>query len=970
MAEQRKLVTALFADIVGSTTLGETYDPEVVRAALNRYFAGTQEIAARFGGAVEKFIGDALLIVFGTPQLHEDDAERAVRAGIAIREMVAELDRELDIEIGVRVGINSGEAVVAEEPEQRFPITGDAINVAARLEQNAAPGEIIVGALTERLTRTAIEYAPRGSIVAKGKSKPVPAFRVIGARSSVPVQARGLEGLRSRLVGRARELRRIEDAVERVTGERVPQLFTIIGPAGVGKSRIANEWLAALPTGRFRVLRGRCLPYGSGIAYWPLMDLVRDDAGILEGDNAAAAREKLKERLAALASLEADAPAVEARLAVLLGLEEATAALPSVPLERVAAELSWGIRRHLQAIAGAMPVVAVIDDIQWAHEVAIDTIDRLLDDPSDAPILLMCLARPEVFERHSGWSAGRPNVTFLRLEPLGRNDTELLISGLLDIEELPVALRDRIVERSQGNPLFCEEFLRMLIDDGRIASADGRWRAVGDVRDVRVPETIQALLGARLDSLPLAEKTTLQAASVIGERLTVRQLSALLADRAGSAAPEALVRRGLLVEDRDEPEVAALRFKHVLIRDVAYGELPKVERAELHDRLARQLESEVGDRSGEFSELVAHHAESAYALAAEVHADPTVLRGRAPRAAAWLIRAGDRAFGMYGLELALRYYDRALELASAGAVDAPTIVKLHQDRGRALELRGAYDDALANYADLDRFGRERGDDATSALGLALQANIYNTPTSKLDPARARELMAEAVKKARSAGDRALIARLQWMRINLLWWDGHVEEAWEAGEESARVARELGLEDLLALALNDIARTYVFEGSRAGDGERALAESRELFIRQGNKAMLADNWTTTIFWLMWRGDLEGMQRSLEELRRITAESQNPWGIATGFGLQQMLAFERATSVHPSAVVGRPSGSPRRPASCSRSSSAAVPCGRRTASSAPKARPQMNWPRSTLPSRPGSRGGRASSRPSAHGVRSMR
>ncbi|MDP9264518.1 MAG: AAA family ATPase [Chloroflexota bacterium] len=890
MAEQRKLVTALFADIVGSTSLGETHDPEVVRAALNRYFAGTEEIAARYGGAVEKFIGDALLIVFGTPRLHEDDAERAVRAGIAIRELVQKLDRELDVEMGVRIGINSGEAVVAEEPQQHFPITGDAINVAARLQQNATPGEIVVGALTERLTRAAIQYAPRDAIVAKGKSKPVPAFRAVRARSSVPVQARGLEGLRAPLVGRERESHRVGEAIERITAERVPQLFTIIGPAGVGKSRLASESLAELPKERFRVLRGRCLPYGSGIAYWPLMDLVRDDAGILQGDTAAAARAKLSERMATLASLDGDAAGVQARLAVLLGLEEASAALPSVPLERVAAELSWGIRRHMQAIAAVMPVVALIDDIQWAHEVAIETIDDLLNDPAEAPILLLCLARPEVFERHSGWSAGRPNATFLRLEPLDPGDTELLISGLLDIEELPVALRDRIVERSQGNPLFCEEFLRMLIDDGRIASVGGRWRAAGDVRDVRVPETIQTLLGARIDSLPLAEKVTLQAASVIGERLTVKQLGALLAGREG-AAPEALVRRGMLVEDRREPEVAALRFRHVLIRDVAYGQLPKTDRGELHDRLARQLESEVGDREAEFSELVAHHAERAYTFAAEVHADPAALRARAARAAAWLARAGDRAFGIYATESAVGYYTRALDLAGAGATDVPTIVRLHQQRGRALELRGAYDEALANYADLDRLGRERGDDGISALGLAQQAAIFSTPTSKLDPARAQKVMAEALEKARDAADRALVARIQWMHVNLLFWNGHVEEAWTAGEDAVREARELGLEDLLALALNDLARTYLFEGSRSQEGERALVESRELFIRQGNKPMLADSFITTTFSLYWRGDLDKMGESIKRFRRITEESQNLWGIATVLSVEHLLAFER-------------------------------------------------------------------------------
>ena len=887
MPEQRKLVTALFADIVGSVTLGERYDPEVVRGALNRYFVRTQEIAAVYGGAVEKFIGDAVLVVFGTPQLHEDDAERAVRAALEIREFVEALEREVHLDLAVRLGVNSGDAVVAEESEQRFPITSDAINVAARLQQNAAPGEILVGALTERLTRSAIEYAPHEPVVAKGKSAPVIAFIVRAPRSPVPTQVRGLDGFRATLVGRERELQQIAAAFRRTGEELTPQLLTVIGAAGVGKSRLVREALAALPA-ETRVLHGRCLSYGAGIAYWPLMDLVRNDAAISELDGASAVRDRLDARIGQLDTLGADADAVRARLFVLLGLDRAATALPSVPLERVGAEISWGLRRYLQAITRTTRLVAVIDDVQWADEVVVAFVEAILDQPPQTNLLLLAMARPELFERHPQWAAGRPNSSFVRLEPLDRGQTEQLITALLAMHDLPAVLRDQIVERSEGNPLFCEEFLRMLVDDGRIALRDDRWRVSGDIGDITVPETIQALLGARVDGLPAAERATLKAASVLGERFTVSQLHTLTG---GRAAPDALVRRGLFLEDRQDPETAALRFKHRLIRDVAYGQLPKAERSQLHDRFARQLEDAVQNRSAELSELVAHHATRAYALAAELHDTAAVVHGRAQRALLWLERAGDRALGIYATATALGYYTEALAIARGIDADVSTVVRLYERRGRTLELRAAFDEALENYVDLERFAAEHGDEAVVALSLAHQVTLFVIPTASLDPQRGEQLLEKALRTARSSGDAALEARLQWTGLDLFFWSGRLEQAWAAGEEAVALARSLHLDELLALALNDLARAYLWPSQRVADGERALRESRDLFVAQGNTAMLTDNLTTHAVWLLWRGDLDRASAALAELRTASEASGNLWGLSATNWLEQEIALER-------------------------------------------------------------------------------
>lgn len=431
----------------------------------------------------------------------------------------------------------------------------------------------------------------------------------------------------------------------------------------------------------------------------------------------------------------------------------------------------------------------------------------------------------------------------------------------------------------------------MLIDEGRIVAADGRWRTAGDIDDVRVPETIQALLGARIDGLPASEKMTLQAASVVGERFTVTELAVLTESRS-AAPPEALVRRGLLLEDRRDAETPALRFKHLLIRDVAYSQLPKAERADLHDRLVRHLESSVGDRSAEFSALVAHHAHRAWALAAEIHAEPGSLGVRAARAVAWLCLAGDRALGIYAMATALSYYTHAPEIARTHLTDAPAVIRLFQNRGRALELRGSFEEALVNYQELEAFGSERGQDALVALALAHQATLLVIPTSNLiDPQRGEQLLARALEIARASGDRALVARLQWSRLNLFFWSGRLEEAWSAGEEAVHLARELGQGELLAFALNDLARACLWPNVRLEDGERALLESRALFEAQDNTAMITDNLTTKALWLLWRGDLEEADSAVGELRRTSEASDNGWGLSATNWLEQELALER-------------------------------------------------------------------------------
>jgi len=549
VTEERKLVSVLFADTVGSTALGAEHDPELIRTTMGRYFERMRQIAERHGGTVEKFIGDAVMVVFGVPKVHDDDAERAVRAGLAMRDELGALNRELAVELSARVGINSGEAVADPGAAGQFLVTGDVVNMAARIQQGAEVGEVLVGALTEQLTRVAIEFAAHEPIVAKGKATPVRVFTAVRAKSAIPDQARGLPAMRASLVGRDRELRLLLDTVARATADRAVHVFTLLGEPGVGKSRLVAECLVRL-RGEPLIMRGRCLPYGAGITYWPLIEVLRAQAGIAGADDRAAALAKLDAHLEAALPTPSDRLPVRQRLVALLGLESPAIALPDVAPDRVNAEIGWALRRYLESVTASRAAVLVIDDLQWAEPALIQVIDGILDRMRGVPLALLCVARPELGETHPGWSAGRSNASTMTLEGLDVAETATLISRLLDIDDLPSELRAKIAARSEGNPLFCEEFLRMLIDDGRVIFEDGRWRATADAASVTVPETIVALLAAGIDRLGPAEKRTLQLASIVGERFTAAEVQALAPD-ADPAALDTLERKGLVLEDRD-----------------------------------------------------------------------------------------------------------------------------------------------------------------------------------------------------------------------------------------------------------------------------------------------------------------------------------------------------------------------------------------------------------------------------------
>ena len=764
MREERRLLTVLFADVVGSTELGSQTDPEVLRQQMTRYYERMKEVAETHGGTVEKFIGDAVMVVFGVPRIHDDDAERAIRCGLAMQEAMAALNRELDTQLAVRVGINSGEAVVQSGDDGQF-IVGDAVNVAARLQQNADAGEVIAGPLTEQLTRSAVEYERRAPVSAKGKTTPLRAFRAIRTTTAVPRQFRGVPGLHAPLIGRDRELQFMVNTFSRVVEDRQAHLVTLLGSAGIGKSRLVEEGLRRLGAAFSpRVRQGRCLPYGTGITYWPFIEILRDDAGISLEDDHEMAIGKLHQRLASLPLPPDQVRAVERRLAVVLGVEAADVAIPEVPAARVNAELAWAIRRHIEAQAADNPVVVVVDDLQWAEPPILELIQHVTQRSTAVPVLWLCVARPEFLEAQPQWGAGRSNTSLITLNPLNAAETSTLIARLLEVEDIPPALHQQLLERSEGNPLFCEEFIRMLIDEGQLLHVEQRWRAGAGAREIRVPESIQALLAARLDSLPEGQKQIIKAASIVGERFTSEQIAAFNGQVDTTEALDDLLKTGLVLEDTASADRSGYRFKHLLIRDTAYSTLSKKDRGDLHGQFARHLETVTGDRADEYAEIIAHHADRAYVLAREMRLPEAAVRPRAQMVLRWNLFLAERARSRGDWSMAAERMARARE----------TIEDLHEEEigGDRLRLRlleaeqhanlDQYDGALAAAAEVvEKASRiERWDLAAAAQLCIARIQQQRAPNS----AQSTPQIAEAARLFRLAGDPVGELETEWMTV--------------------------------------------------------------------------------------------------------------------------------------------------------------------------------------------------------------
>ncbi len=666
----RKTVTVVFSDVTDWTGLGERHDPEQLRGVMDRYFAGVRSILERHGGTVEKFIGDAVMAVFGTPVVHEDDALRALRAVVELRDALAELNEELERDFGMRIavrtGVTSGEVIAGDARGAESFVTGEAVNVAQRLQQAAAPGEILIGEVTYRLARDAVVVEALEPLAVKGKHEPVSAYRLLEVHPDAPGHAPRFE---SPIVGRSRERMLLADAFGRAVRESSCHLFTVLGPAGVGKSRLVAEVLAEIGD-RATILQGSCLAYGEGITFWPVREIVLQATG-LSGDDAEGVRSFIAARLEG----DHDAAVVAELVSGLIGLGREVGATE---------ESFWAVRHLLEVLARRRPVVVVLDDVNWGEPTFLDLVEHVADWARDAPILLVCLARPELLDLRPTWGGGKLNATSILLEPLTEAESERLIDNLLGRTALAEA-RARIQAAAEGNPLFVEEMLRMLVDDGLLRQDDGRWVSTGDLGSVEVPTTIRILLAARLDRLGDDERRVIERGSVEGKvfhRGAVEALSPDLERERVDACLLALMRKELVRPERSTVAGEdAFRFRHILIRDAAYEAVSKGLRADHHERFADW----VVDRPGEHDEFIGYHLEQAVRYRRDLGPTGEHEHELARRAGAHLASAGCRALARGDGPAAANLLDRAVSLLDS---DPSRRDELLVDLGAGLILAG------------------------------------------------------------------------------------------------------------------------------------------------------------------------------------------------------------------------------------------------------------------------------------------
>ncbi len=759
--EERKVVSVVFCDVVGSTARAESADPEDVRAALNAFYAQVRADLERFGGTVEKYIGDAVMAVFGAPVAHEDDPERAVRAGLAVRDWARE-----DGSVEVRVAVNTGEALVAvgaRAEAGESMVAGDVVNTAARLQSAAPVNGLLVGEATHRATRESIEYQEMPSVEAKGKAEPVEAWLAIDARARVAVE---LAAPGTPLVGRERERELLLGSFRRARDDRSTELVTVIGVPGIGKSRLVAELYAQLEDDAelTRWRHGRSLPYGEGLAFWALAEIVRAEAGIRDTDSASDTGDKLAAAVRGVIH-EEDAAWVESRLRPLVGLDAGEGS-------RDESFGAW--RRFLEALADQRPTVLVFEDLHWAGDDLLDFVDELADWVTDVPLLVVATARPELLDRRPGWGGGKRNAHTLSLAPLDNADTARLLAAVLDRHLLPAETQEELLARAGGNPLYAEQFARMLTERGGL--------------DEALPDSVQAIIAARLDSLPAAEKQLLLDAAVLGRTFWA---GALTGHEGTNEQLRSLQRKEFIrrerrsaVEGEDE-----FTFAHLLVRDVAYGQIPRSERADKHARAARWIET-LSDRSEDISELLAYHYLAALDLRRAAGADVADL---AEPGIAALVEATQRALALSAVAQAQRYAASLLELLSEADPRRPRAVLSLAEA----EYITGYAQAIADGQRAAGGFMELGD-AESAAEAEVLCSGWMWNAGQRDGAHAATERALTLVADRP--DSRVKAAVLVERSRLLMLAGRRVEATDAGVQGLELAERFGDEPLQARAL--------------------------------------------------------------------------------------------------------------------------------------------------------------------------
>ena len=839
MAVSRRTVTVVFADVADSTPLGERLDPESLRHVLNRYFDALGAVLQSHGGTLEKFIGDAVMAVFGIPELHEDDALRAVRAATELRVALAALNEELEheagVRIGIRVGVNTGEVVAGDGTGGQRLVTGDAVNLAKRLEESARTGEILVGETTRQLVENAAVLEPRDPLTVKGKSDPVVAWNVLAIIEGAPAYARRLDAA---LVGREQELRMLRSVFDDAVVERACRLVTIVGPAGIGKSRLAAELCSSVADSA-RVLVGPCLPYGDGITFWPLVRIIGalgDEQGVRDVLTGVEDGELIADRV--------------------------VGAVGPTPTTAQGGEMFWAVRRLFEELARDQPLVIVIDDIHWAEPKLLDLLEYLAGWTDDAPILLLCLARSDLLEKRPDWLTAQ-NAASLVLGPLTDAETNALLEEIGQEWPLDHMSRALISDAAEGNPLYVEQMVAML--------------AEGKTLDA-IPPSIHALLAARLDRLPPEERALLERAAVAGKDFTRRGVLQLSPeDEHGDldARLLTLVRKDFLAARPGRED--AYRFRHALIRDAAYAGIPKELRSQLHQQFGDHAARTSAGRSGELDEIIGYHYEQAFRYQEQL--GPLADRGRelAARAAEILGSAGRRAYTRDDMPAAINLLDRAVALASD---QEPAQLELRRELSNALWSVGELARAEALLDGLISAAQEAGDHREHWHGLLERSGRLSVTHPEAE-SELLETAQNAIEVFEELKDDVGLARA-WRRISVVHrLRCSFATASEAGETGLQHARRAGAVQEEARLVDEICTALMYGPSPA---DAAIARCESLLADSRESPMTMANVSSSLAGLKaFRGDLDEARAYIAVARRVYSDLGLRFAIA---GLSQI------------------------------------------------------------------------------------
>ena len=847
MAEERRIVTVLFADVVGSTALGEALDPEDVRSLLGRLFAIATDAVERHGGRVEKFIGDAIMAVFGVPIAHDDDAARALSAAMELRDRV-KADPALSSHVPIRLGVNGGEVIASREVDARVLVTGDPVNTAARLQQGADVWSILVGERTVRAVGDRFQFGPPIEVEAKGKTAPIPARELLGLSDDRP--SRG----KARIVGRQADLDQLELVARRTFDERRPFLVSIVAPAGVGKSRLLEEFLDRLDPSVL-VATAQCLPYGQRLTYWPMRAILLSIIGCGDESNPDEVRS------AALRWLKSTGEPDAERMAELLA---ATVGAAEMEGDRIALFAAW--RRLVEVAAERAPLVLVIEDLHWSSDSLLDLIEAMLQPRADVPLVMIALARPELLDRRPGWGGGRRNAISIALEPLPSNAVEALVADLLDAPAPEIV--NAVVERAEGNPFYAGEIVRSLVD--RLGPVPDPAAVTGAI--AALPDTVQATVLARLDALPPDARRVVQLGAVLGRTFAPRAIPAIdpaLSPAAVDAAIGDLLDRDLI----RQAQLGAATFRHILIREVAYGTLPRAERARLHGAAGRWLidAATASGRTDELAELVAFHLREAVSLGSllgeAVPEDLTAL------AVEWLRRAAEAAASGSASAEAARHLNAAIDLA-----DPSARTEMYERLGQIWS--GGGDQSAEAFERAWQLGRELGlgsEQELRTLGQAMTVRARWTGSigHRLSEAESDArygrleglLGAESSDAAMLHGELALAFR---QMLNNFSDEPGLERDAAWANRALASARRIGQPDLLSAALD--AASAIELGRDEMGRVLELVEERLQLADRLSTGERSDAWIVRAWALTLRGDLGEAAEAAERARAGLATGQ--------------------------------------------------------------------------------------------------